>query len=100
MFALAIADRVRRRMFLARDFFGIKPLYFARPAGGFAFASEIKALRPLVSGRVRADRLFAYLRDGLTDHGSETLLQDVHQLPAAHWVEVDLDTAARMNQRY
>src|SRR5207247_1249309 len=69
MFALAILDRDRKRLFLARDFFGIKPLYLARPAGGFAFASEIKALRPIVSGRVRPDRLFDYLRDGLTDHG-------------------------------
>ncbi|HKB06494.1 MAG TPA: asparagine synthase (glutamine-hydrolyzing) [Gemmataceae bacterium] len=92
MFALAILDRDRRRLFLARDFFGIKPLYYARPAGGFAFASEVKALRPLVSGRVRAGRLFDYLRDGLTDHGGETLLEDVHQLPAAHWMEVDLDS--------
>jgi asparagine synthase (glutamine-hydrolysing) len=93
MFALAIVDRDRKRIFLARDFFGIKPLYFARPASGFAFASEIKALRPMVSGKVRADRLFDYLRDGLTDHGGETLLEDVHQLPAAHWMEVDLETA-------
>ena len=92
MFAFAIADRERRRIFLARDFFGIKPVYYARPGGGFAFASEIKALRPVVSGRVRASRLFDYLRDGLTDHGSETLLEDVHQLPAAHWMEVDLDS--------
>src|SRR5262249_27031236 len=71
LFALATLARDRRRLFLARDFFGIKPLYYARPAGGFAFASEVKALRPLVSGRVRAERLFAYLRDGLTDHGGE-----------------------------
>src|SRR5262245_60915483 len=93
MFALAIRDRERKRLFLARDFFGIKPLYYARPAGGFAFASEIKALRPQVSGRVRAGRLFDYLRDGLTDHGGETLLEDVQQLPAAHWMEVDLESA-------
>lgn len=91
MFAFAILDRDRRRLFLARDPFGIKPLYYARPAGGFAFASEIKALRPVVSGRVRPDRLFAYLRDGLADHGRETLFADVDQLPAAHWMEVDLD---------
>jgi asparagine synthase (glutamine-hydrolysing) len=92
MFALAVADLERRKLFLARDFFGIKPLYFVKPAGGFAFASEIKALRPLVSGRVRAERLFSYLRDGLIDQGGETLLEEVHQLPAAHWMEVDLET--------
>jgi asparagine synthase (glutamine-hydrolysing) len=96
MFALAIVDRERRRMFLARDFFGIKPLYYARPGCGFAFASEIKALRPVVSGKVRASRLFDYLRDGLTDHGGETLLEDVHQLPVAHWIEVDLETGTPM----
>jgi asparagine synthase (glutamine-hydrolysing) len=99
MFALAITDRDRRRMFLARDPFGIKPLYYARPGGGFAFASEIKALRPVVSGRVRASRLFDYLRDGLTDHGGETLLEEVHQLPAAHWMEIDLDTGTATEPR-
>jgi asparagine synthase (glutamine-hydrolysing) len=99
MFAFAITDRDHRRMFLARDFFGIKPLYYARPGCGFAFASEIKALRPVVSGRVRANRLFDYLRDGLTDHGGETLLEDVLQLPAAHWMEVDLDTATPSEPR-
>jgi asparagine synthase (glutamine-hydrolysing) len=99
MFAFAIADRDRRRMFLSRDFFGIKPLYYARTAGGFAFASEIKALRPVVSGRVRPGRLFDYLRDGLTDHGSDTLLEDVHQVPAAHWMEVDLETGTPSEPR-
>ncbi|MSR54133.1 MAG: asparagine synthase (glutamine-hydrolyzing) [Gemmataceae bacterium] len=90
MFAFAIVDAQQANMFLARDFFGIKPLYYTRPEGGFAFASEIKALRPLVSGRVNAARLFRFLRDGLIDQGAETLLADVHQLPAAHWMEVDL----------
>jgi asparagine synthase (glutamine-hydrolysing) len=44
MFAFAIYDRVRRRLFLARDRFGEKPLYIYRRPGRFAFASELSAL--------------------------------------------------------
>lgn len=47
MFALALWDRKERRLILARDRFGEKPLYYGRVAGNFAFASELKALRSL-----------------------------------------------------
>ncbi|WP_375272190.1 asparagine synthase (glutamine-hydrolyzing) [Sphingomonas sp.] len=47
MFALALWDKAERRLWLARDRFGEKPLYYGWCAAGFAFASELKAIRAL-----------------------------------------------------
>ena len=47
LFAFAVFDRAERVLHLARDHLGIKPLYFTRQKGGFAFASELKALKAL-----------------------------------------------------
>jgi asparagine synthase (glutamine-hydrolysing) len=93
MFAFAIFDRKRRTLLLARDFFGIKPLYYSASDEQFAFASEIKALLDLNSSRRRANSaaLLLYLRHGLSDQGDTTLLSGIHQLPAAHYMEVSLD---------
>jgi len=93
MFALAILDVQTRKLFLARDFFGIKPLYYTYYRSGIAFASEIKALLTLpgVSRQVNPQRLYDYLCDGLTDHGEETLFADIRQLPAAHYMQVSLE---------
>ena len=44
MFAIAIWDSVERKLFLARDRVGIKPLYYAETAEGIVFGSEVKAL--------------------------------------------------------
>jgi asparagine synthase (glutamine-hydrolysing) len=52
-FALALWDRTRRRMILARDRAGILPLYYAKTSHGFVFASEVKAI--LASGLVSAE---------------------------------------------
>lgn len=92
MFAFALLDVRRRRLLLARDPFGIKPLYYTSTRHGFAFASEIKALLeiPEVRRRVQAQRLYDYLRSGQLDHGGDTLFADIRQLPAAHYLELPL----------
>ncbi len=93
MFAFAIKDERRRVLFLARDFFGIKPLYYVRLNERFAFASEIKALLDWlpIKRTVEPQRLYEYLRFGRTDHGDRTMWSAIKQVPAAHYLEVPLD---------
>jgi len=95
MFAFAWLDTEARRLVLARDPFGIKPLFWARSAGTFAFASEIPALLALqpLAPRANPRRLYDYVRFGITDHGGETMLEGVRQVPAAHALTLDLDVA-------
>ena len=94
MFAFALLDTYKRTVLLARDFFGIKPLYYHESSGHFAFASELTTLFKLgdVKRRVDAQSLLLYLRHGLSDQGASTLLEGFHQLPAAHYVELFIDS--------
>jgi asparagine synthase (glutamine-hydrolysing) len=95
MFAFALLDTKQRTVLLARDFFGIKPLYYSSQDGFFCFGSEIKALLTLglSSPEVNAERLLLYLRYGMTDFGSQTLLSQVQQVPPAHYLELHIDRA-------
>lgn len=88
MWAFAIWDGRKRQLFLSRDRFGIKPLYYLKDDERFVFASEIKALLTHINVRRRANphRLYEYLRSGLTDYGEETLFEGVLQIPAAHYL--------------
>ena len=90
IYAFAVWDTTKRRLLLARDRFGIKPLYLAAlPGGGLAFASEIRPLLGLLPA-VRAD--LAALRE-LFDVGfvpsPRTAFQGVTKLPAAHFLVVE-----------
>jgi asparagine synthase (glutamine-hydrolysing) len=66
MFALALWDRHARRLYLARDRFGEKPLYFGRAGRDFVFASELKALgaHPDFAGEIDRDALAAFAARG------------------------------------
>lgn len=84
MFAIAIWDRQEKTLFLARDRFGIKPLYWAQTSDGLVFGSEIKALLPFLPEREVSPTA---LSDYFTFQfclGSKALMAGVHQMPAAH----------------
>jgi asparagine synthase (glutamine-hydrolysing) len=83
MFAFAIWDNRERKLFLARDRFGIKPLYWARTEEGLVFGSEIKALLPFVPRVVDPDGLSEYFTFQFC-LGERTLFDGVSQFPAAH----------------
>lgn len=93
MFAAAILDLRMQTLLLVRDFFGIKPLYYARHRDGLAFASEIKPLLrlPGVTRQANPQRLYDYLRFGMTDYGGDTMFADIQQVPPAHYAELSLD---------
>src|SRR5439155_5519908 len=76
MFAFAVWDRVRRRLFLARDRLGIKPLYYASTERALLFASEIKAI--LTAGILRPEFNEAVLPEFLATRfvsGEETFFR-------------------------
>ncbi|MEK6642680.1 MAG: asparagine synthase (glutamine-hydrolyzing) [Planctomycetota bacterium] len=95
MFALALFDRDTNRMLLARDPFGIKPLYLVRDGSRIAFASEIGALLDLTNlpRRANPQRLYNYLRFGLVDDGDQTMFDGIGQLPPAHYLELTPETS-------
>lgn len=92
MFALALWDRRERRLLLARDRYGVKPLYWTQQGGRFAFASETKAIAALPGFARRLDEA------GLVEYFAfqnfftpRTLLDGVSMLPAGHHAVLDLN---------
>ena len=86
IFAFAIWDRLEGTLFLARDRFGVKPLFLAEHGGLLGFASEIKALRtlPWVTADPDMDVVGGYLLDGSVATGRRTFFTDIENFPPAH----------------
>lgn len=94
MFAFALLDRRRGRLFLARDRFGKKPLFYAETPGGLAFASEARALlrHPAVSGDLDHTALIKYFAYGFVP-GPRTIHRAIRKLPGGCTMVWDLAAA-------
>ena len=101
MFGLAFWDCKEKILLLARDRYGIKPLYYARQGNYFAFGSEQKAItaQPTFKRELNKPALFEYFtfQNILTD---QTLLQDIHLLPAGHYAQLHVPTAKWTQHQY
>ena len=97
MFAIAVWDSGARRLLLARDRAGEKPLFHARLPGGWAFASEPAALTllPWVSREPSPDALSRFLLHGFFS-GPDSAWQAIAQVPPAHVVELTRGGATRI----
>ncbi len=102
MFSFAIWDQLNRRVLLARDRFGVKPLYYTHQPGlRLLFASEVKGLleHPSMQARVSHEGLQQYFlfQNIYTDH---TLFKDVHLLPHGCFLVADLAAGTLTERRY
>jgi len=93
MWAFAIHDKVKNEIFLSRDRFGIKPLYYSKIGNKFVFGSEIKQIiefqeKVLVNKKVLID----FIVTSFEEHTEETFFQDVKKLKQSHNLTYDLKT--------
>ena len=100
MFALAVWDKKRNRLLLARDHAGQKPLFYYHDGRHFLFASEIKALHrhPAVVREPHIDALGLYLTFGYFP-APRTAYANVHALAPATWMVID-DEGRKTSHRY
>lgn len=86
MFAFALWDAAKKRLWIVRDRIGVKPLYYYFKNGRFIFASEIKAILedPAVQRRVNHPALYAYLGFEFVP-APQTAFENIRAIPAGSW---------------
>ncbi|MGY0557206.1 MULTISPECIES: asparagine synthase (glutamine-hydrolyzing) [unclassified Lysobacter] len=98
-FAIALWDATRRRLVLARDRFGIRPLYYTRARNALWFASEMKALFAAVPEKAQLSarglvQTFSYW----APLDPDTVYEDVHSLPPGHLMTIEQDGRSSLNR--
>ncbi|RNC66000.1 MAG: asparagine synthase (glutamine-hydrolyzing) [Desulfuromonadales bacterium] len=101
MFAFAVADHREGKIFLARDHFGIKPLYYLQEGGVFAFASEVQALRKLpgIPWSLDLTAMDQYLWLQYIP-APRTAFEQVRKLPPAHRMTIHFDGRTTGPEQY
>lgn len=98
MWAFAIYDRYRKRLFLSRDRFGVKPLFYAKTGEGIAFASEMKALIPILPKVTPNYSIIKNMNQFFNYEATEEcLFNEIRRLPPGYYAYVD-KTGIRMKR--
>lgn len=101
MFALAILDKRKKSIIIARDRFGIKPLYFVSNEKYFLFSSEIKSFinTPGFSCKLNQNKL-AELFAFRTLLGEDTLIEGIHMLEPGSYINIDIGSGKKYQKKY
>jgi asparagine synthase (glutamine-hydrolysing) len=99
-FAFAIWDKRSRRLFCARDHFGVKPFFYARVGNSFIFSNTLNALRldARVSHELNETAIGDYLESGLNQNLSTTVFRDIQRFPGGH--TLSLANGSIVTRRY
>jgi len=90
MFSFAIWNTKSKKVFAARDRFGVKPFYYYKTDGFFTFASEIKTIQALGVGLKFKDKVWAdYFMYGSYGQPNETFYDEIFQLPGGYYLELE-----------
>jgi asparagine synthase (glutamine-hydrolysing) len=94
MFAFVLYDRQCNKLFLVRDAFGIKPLFYSLKDGLFTFSSELKGILGLCkrSIKINLQKSYDYLVHGQYDSDEQTFISEVFQLAPSSYCTFDLET--------
>jgi asparagine synthase (glutamine-hydrolysing) len=100
MFAFAIWDTQEKKLFAARDRFGVKPFFYSKNKGDFYFASEIKAIRTVLNTAGFNEKVCAgYFAYGSYGMPGETFFEGIDQLPGGHYLEYN-DSKLQLTRWY
>ena len=97
MFAFALYDQQEKKLFIARDRAGKKPLYYYNDGKKIVFASELNCLKGLLPLHIEESNFYHYLRLG-SFYGALTPYKNVSELKAGHFLFIDCTTLAINNR--
>ncbi|QFR48895.1 asparagine synthase (glutamine-hydrolyzing) [Sulfurimonas lithotrophica] len=101
MWAFALYDKEKNKIFCSRDRFGIKPFYYTEIDGKFVFGSEIKQLLDFYENKVvNQNILIDYLVTGMIEHNNETFFKNIYKLEQSHNLVYNLENNQYKSYRY
>ena len=104
MFAVSIYDPKQKRVFLARDRIGIKPLYYLKHKNSIYFSSEVKSFGEIedfsLVNNLDLERIHRLLGLMFFPDNNQTIIREVNKLPPAHYMEVSLPDLKIKIDRY